>query len=239
VADPLHALLDLQDHDVAADQLRHRKAALPERRALADAEAGMAAVDAEAGPVNSRMVDLRRSQKRLEDEIATVEEKASAENLKLYSGSITAARELQALQEEIEGLGKRQRVLEDELLELMEAAEPVQAELDGLAARRAEHERAAEAAREALAAAEAVLDAELDGVLVERAELAATMQPDVLARYDGLRSKLGGVAVARLEGNLCLGCHLTLPSTEVDAIRHAAPDALVLHEECGRILVRR
>jgi predicted nucleic acid-binding Zn-ribbon protein len=31
---------------------------------------------------------------------------------------------------------------------------------------------------------------------------------------------------------------LSLPATEVDAIRHAAPDAIVTHEECGRILVR-
>jgi predicted nucleic acid-binding Zn-ribbon protein len=59
-----------------------------------------------------------------------------------------------------------------------------------------------------------------------------------MARYERLRAKLDGVAVARLEGDLCLGCHVSLPAMEVDAIRHAPPDVVAVHEDCGRILVR-
>jgi predicted nucleic acid-binding Zn-ribbon protein len=45
------------------------------------------------------------------------------------------------------------------------------------------------------------------------------------------------VAVARLVGNHCDGCHLTLPAMELDRIRHLPEDELVTCEQCGRILV--
>jgi predicted nucleic acid-binding Zn-ribbon protein len=44
--------------------------------------------------------------------------------------------------------------------------------------------------------------------------------------------------VARLVGNSCQGCRLTIPSTEVARIRKAGPDADVSHcDNCGAILV--
>ena len=52
----------------------------------------------------------------------------------------------------------------------------------------------------------------------------------------GLR--FDGVAVARLVGSHCDGCHLTLPAMELDRIRHLPEGELVTCEQCGRILVR-
>jgi predicted nucleic acid-binding Zn-ribbon protein len=61
---------------------------------------------------------------------------------------------------------------------------------------------------------------------------------DLAATYERLRSQLGGIGAAKLVGSSCGGCHLALPATELDRIRHAAPDALVYCDQCGRILVR-
>jgi predicted nucleic acid-binding Zn-ribbon protein len=44
--------------------------------------------------------------------------------------------------------------------------------------------------------------------------------------------------VARLVGNHCDGCHLTLPSMELDRIRHAPETEVFTCDQCGRILVR-
>jgi uncharacterized protein len=52
-----------------------------------------------------------------------------------------------------------------------------------------------------------------------------------------LRHDLGGIAVARLVGTNCGGCHLTLSAVELDRIRHEPGDAVVICEECGRLLV--
>jgi len=238
VSDSLQRLLQLQERDLVADQLRHRKATLPERAALTERKAAISALDAERADVAARLADTERVQKRLEDEVASVAAKRDAENTRLYSGSITSPRELQALQEEIDALARRQRELEDGLLEVMETAEPLAADVVSLDARRVALAGEVDSLGAAIAEAERVIDGELAEVASDRDGIAADLSTELLATYDKLRARLGGVAVARLEGTQCLGCHLSLPATEVDAIRHAAPDAVVMHEECGRILVR-
>lgn len=238
VPDPLQLLLEVQDLDLAADQIRHRRASLPERVALAEQESTAARLDVEASELRARLGELRRSQKRLEDEVATLTAKGESENRRMYSGVVNTPRELQALQGEIDGLARRQHDLEDDVLAIMEAVEPLEAEADAVEARR--DEAVAEAGRLAgrIAEAEADLDGQLTGVLAERQAVAAGLDGAVLADYERLRDRLGGVAVARFEGGQCLGCHLSLPAAEADVVRRAAPGDVVYHEECGRILVR-
>ena len=96
----------------------------------------------------------------------------------------------------------------------------------------------------ALASAEAALSsavAEIDGQLAEldaqRAVLRAEIPPQVLARYDVLRAQLG-VAVARLVGSRCDGCHLDLSAVEVEAVKAVDPEELADCPQCGRLIVR-
>ena len=135
-------------------------------------------------------------------------------------------------------LKEHQAEHEDRALELMEQAEPVEEELAGITERvtaaRAEVDRLGAA----LTVAEAELDAEIDGVVAQRQEAAAGVPDEVLRAYDGLRSKLGGVGAARLDGARCEGCHLTIPSAQLEEVRKAPPDAVVNCPECMRILVR-
>lgn len=234
----LEALLAVQDLDLTIDQLRHRRATLPARVVIADADAAIATIDAGLADVGAKAAELGRTSKRLEDEVASLEAKAAEADRKLYSGTVTAPRELQALQDEVASVRRHARLVEDHLLEVMEEAEPVNEEVMRLeAGRRAAVERRAAAEAE-LAEQETAVDAELADVEQHRAAAIVGIPDDLLAGYERLRAKLDGIGVARLEGNRCTGCHLTLPATEVDAIKRAAPGSVQFHEECGRILVR-
>jgi predicted nucleic acid-binding Zn-ribbon protein len=235
---PIAVLLDLQAHDTQIDQLRHRRASLPARAQLVAAEAALARLAGERATVQAGRDGLGRDQKRLEDEVAAVEAKAEHENATLYSGTVTSPRALQDLQAEIESLRRRQSSLEDGIIELMEQIEPLDADLDRLAAAAAEQEAAAEAARVEITAGEAEIDVVLDQALAERDVLAATVEAGLLAEYEQLRATFGGVGVARLEGGRCSGCQLTLSAVERDRIKNLPPDTLVHCEECGRLLVR-
>jgi predicted nucleic acid-binding Zn-ribbon protein len=237
VADTLHLLLDVQDRDLQADQLRHRRSSLPDRLALAEQEAAIARVDRELEELRGGLGDLQRTQKRLEDEIASIEAKGEAENARLYSGSITSPRDLQALQDEIAGLARRQRTLEDELLDVLEAVEPLAEQADGLEAHREQLQAERDRLTVAVAESEAVIDAELAEVAAARDDVAGQLPADLLARYEKIRDRSGGVGAARLEAGRCTGCHLALPATELDAVKRAAGEMVVTHEECGRILV--
>ena len=238
MATPLEQLLVVQEHDSAIDHLRHRRATLPERAALIRAEAVIREHEAPIAEVRGRHDVVSRDVKRLEDEASSAAAKVKEVEDAMYSGSITSPRELQAMQSEVEQLRRHQRALEDRELELMESQETIDGELGELAGRVGAAEDEARAARAAVAEQESVIDAEIETETQARAAAASGLSANLLAVYDGCRAAARGVGVARLVGNTCQGCRLTIPSTEVARIRKGGPDADVAHcDNCGAILV--
>ncbi len=63
------------------------------------------------------------------------------------------------------------------------------------------------------------------------------MPDNLLATYERLRTRLGGIGVARLVGNHCDGCHLALSAVELDHVRHLPEGEVYTCEQCSRILV--
>jgi len=234
----LERLLELQDHDTALDQIRHRRRTLPERARLASIASARAALVQGSADVRAQRAELTRTQTRLEDEIAKVDAKAAAVDRQLYDGSITSPKEAQAFQADVESLRRRQATLEDEVLELMEAGEPGDARLAEVAETDATMRAEETGVAAALGAAEADLDQRATELEAERVVLVDGLDPALLATYEGLRPQYGGVAIARLQGVTCQGCHLSLAALEVDRLRHEPPDAIAHCPECGRILVR-
>jgi predicted nucleic acid-binding Zn-ribbon protein len=234
----LDDLLEVQQLDTTADQLRHRMSTLPERDRVAAAVATSAEIAIATAEAESRRAEVRREQRRHEDEVATTEAKADQVNGQLYGGAITSPKELEALQHELDGLHARQRDLEDLVIEQMELAEPIDEELVALGARAEASELERTAAQAELDAGLAALDAELADVSATRTRLAKEIPGELLSGYEDIRSRSGGVGAARLSGSRCEGCHLAIPSADLDAIRHAPADAMVTCPECGRILVR-
>jgi predicted nucleic acid-binding Zn-ribbon protein len=120
----------------------------------------------------------------------------------------------------------------------MEAIEPVEADLTRLDAERATLDAARAAASDALTAAEAAVADELAEAKGPRDVIAAAVPAVQVATYDRLRGDYAGIPIARLVGNNCSGCHLTLSAMALDKIRALPEDALATCDECGRLLVR-
>ena len=229
-------LLALQHSDTRLDQLRHRRTHLPERADLQALDAALADLGADLEKLTSRQTDLSRSQSRLEDEVSMIEGKRSDVDRKMSSGAVP--RELQALMEEADSLRRRQRTLEDELLEIMELAEPVAAQVTEREEQQRDLLARRSVAKERLDAVESEVGTELTAAEVQRAREAGAIPPPMLQEYERLRKRLDGVAVSELVGTTCTGCHTTLAAMEVERIRREPPDALVHCEPCGRIVVR-
>ena len=232
------ALLAVQEHDTRTDQLNHRIETLPLRSDLARVEDDVRAVDDQLTDAQRRRDELGRSQQRLEDEIASLTERANQAEKQLYSGSVTNPRELQALQDDVASIRRRIGQLEDDELEIMELVEPVDAERAQLTGERERLDAEGARLRTALSETESELAAELAVVQAERDTAAAGVPVELWPEYDKLRARLGGVGIARLVGSTCQGCHLALPAVEVDRIRKLPLDEAVHCEECGRLLVR-
>jgi uncharacterized protein len=231
-------LLDLQALDSALARLAHRRRTLPE---LAEIERLDALVDRLRDGIvraETEVSDLAREQARFDREVDQVRTRKDRDEQRLSSGAITNPKQLQDLEHEVATLSRRQADLEDAELEVMERAETAQGELDRLSGERDRHlaERAkAEAARDA---ALAEIDAEIARSQAERAELAATFPADLLALYEKIRAAEGGVGAGAIERGRCGGCRLDLMNNEKADLRAAPPDAVLRHDECGRIMVR-
>jgi predicted nucleic acid-binding Zn-ribbon protein len=235
---PFETLLRVQDLDTLLAQLRHRRTALPERVELTETEATMAGLDARISEAEGRQRDLLARQGELEQQVAAIDQRRQVIERRMYSDTASAARDLQAMNEEVHHLESRRSELEDVELELMEEQEPVDRELAELATERAPLAERAAALHVLVAEAEATVDAELRAAEASRATEAAALPPDLAERYEKLRVRLKGTGAARLIGNRCDGCHLELPSVEVERIKHLPADEVVTCDQCGRILVR-
>jgi predicted nucleic acid-binding Zn-ribbon protein len=156
---------------------------------------------------------------------------------RLDAGQVGAARELASLQSEIESLHKRQGDLEEVVLDLMERHEGFETERGTLVA---EQDSLGSESAEVTARRDAAF-AEIDGAaataLSKRAEVAADIPADLMALYDKVRAS-SGVGAAMLRGGRCEGCHVSLSTVDLNAIKATAPDEVVRCEECRRILVR-
>ena len=231
-------ILAVQALDLDRRRLQHRHAHHPIRVELASAEAALSGAREQLAEVDAELHDLERDIKRLADEVESLEAKRKDIDDKLYGGTITASKELLALQEEGAGLGERQRRIEDGELEIMERHESRSVERDRRSA--AVDEAATERTRLAaeLNAELAVIDAEVAKVTADRADAAAMAPPELLTIYERLAVEHDGVAVARFVDGHCDGCHMQLSAVAIDQMKSAPDDAVVTCEECGRLLVR-
>jgi predicted nucleic acid-binding Zn-ribbon protein len=230
-------LLDVQALDTRAAQIAHRRRTLPALVRIAELDVRLADVEASRVASRTALRDLRREVAKADADVEQVRSRAARDQGRLDSGTGTA-KDLQAITSELAALVRRQAELEEVELEVMErteAHESVLAELDAAAAIIEAQKAEAEAERDAELA---VLVAELTALEADRAAKAEGLDAGLMKLYDRLRGQSGGLGAAALRGRRCEGCRLELPPTDLEAIRKAAPEQVVLCEECGRILVR-
>jgi predicted nucleic acid-binding Zn-ribbon protein len=233
----LESLLTLQEHDGALDRLAHRRETLPDRERVAHLEGEAAALATKVTGLTAQRDEIEREEKKLDDEARSLRDKASEVEAKMYSGTVSSPRELQAMQADIDQLRRHERSLENRELELMELREPLDQELGQLAERTAAIGRDLDAARAALESAESAIDGEAAAEQKQRDAVAGEIEPGLVADYERRRAHTHGVGVARLVGDTCQGCHLSIPATEVDRIRKAAEGTVSSCDNCGCILV--
>ena len=231
-------ILVVQAHDMELRQMRHRRASHPERLIVDEAVAVTQTIDAQVAEVEQRKHGVQRDINRLADKVAQIEAKRAEVDHKLYGGSVTANKELMALQHEAANLLDRQNSVEDEELELMEQMEAIDDELAGLGSQRQQALGTQTAAEKVLGEALAVIDADIAQAESERGVVASASNPELIELYEQMAPQFDGAPIAKLTNGRCDGCHIQLSAIAVDQINKAPEDSVVSCEECGRVLVR-
>jgi uncharacterized protein len=231
-------LLDLQDLDSRADQLRHQRRTLPEIARLAELTETRAKTDGLVQDARIAVDDLTAEQAKVDGDVEQVKARRDRDQQRMDQGLVSNPKDLQRMQEEMVSLARRISSLEDDEIEVMERLEEAQARLDTLTSEIGEIDAQVAEVTASRDARIAEIEQSLAALDAERGPVAGELPTDLLALYDRLRESKGGVGAALLRARRCEGCNLDVDHAELATIRAAAPDDVLRCEECSRILVR-
>lgn len=228
-------LLDLAEADADLARITHRRRTLPELTEIGELESGLRARRDAVVAAETTIGDLDRDAAKLESEIDAVRAREDRDRGLLKAG--VGARQVTDLEHELETLQRRQGVLEDELLEIMERREAAGIHADKAREAQADAERRLADATHRRDQTLADLEVAEQRRTADRTRLAGEIPPDLLGFYDRIRAQKG-TGAALLRARRCGSCRLELDRSAINTLRDGAADEVLRCEECGVILVR-
>jgi predicted nucleic acid-binding Zn-ribbon protein len=230
------SLLELAAVDTELTQIAHRRKTLPEQAEVDKLEAERISRKDAAVTVQIAMDDLDRDIKKLEGEVDAVRQREDRDRKLLDSGTV-AAKQMSELQHELGSLERRQGILEEELLEVMERREASETDYNHAGAQLTQIEDELIDANRRRDDAVADVDAAEKRATSRRTELAGTFPEDLMAVYEKQRA-LTGRGAALLQARRCGACRIEINRGELSQIAGKPADELVRCSECNAILVR-
>jgi predicted nucleic acid-binding Zn-ribbon protein len=153
------------------------------------------------------------------------------------SASTANARELAALQHELQHVRELLERSDDVELEYLVAVEPldeavnaVKAAAQPAVARRGELQNT-------IAELRSTLDDELVALREQRVERASALLPELLTRYESAFARVGTSGAAQVVSGHCDGCRIALSPLDVDRWKGQPEGSFMACPECGRLLL--
>lgn len=229
----LHDLLDLQDVDAHIDRLIDQRQSLPELVDYRATHEATVRLGTERDETAARLREVELAVDKTSGELEITQQKAGAEEMRLYAGGLSA-RDADYLRREVELLKGKVSGMEDEVLELMESREEIEADLARL-----EAELGVETSRKAeleagIRESWRLIDAEIAVKEHRKREIMPLVDEDLIDLYEGLRKTRDGRVVGALENGVCGACHLILSSAEENEARQQHPPRCI---HCRAVLV--
>jgi len=196
------------------------------------AEAAMEELVAEASPIESRLAQGMSIARKLELDVAEVDEKVIKTRKQLDQA--TQASEFTGLKEQLARFEQEKAAIEENLMLVLEKIEELRSQSKDLAERsdqarsqydelRAEVEKNTVEYRDEVQSLEGPLQLARDGTDAELLEV-----------FDRLFPSIGATVVVSLEDHTCGGCHLNVSSQVVEKVHAGA--VVVNCPSCSRIL---
>jgi predicted nucleic acid-binding Zn-ribbon protein len=194
------------------------------KSASQNAIAEMAALDKQSADAGTEIAGLEKQAHEIDSTLARLNKQMK---------TIIAPREAEALQHEITTCTNDRSALDDRELELLEVVERCDAESVAIGARVDSTRDALAGAEQVLRAARAAVNAEIAKLSEQRSAQSLVVSPSLLATYEAKRKHRPDGAVSKLNGPTCSGCHLDLPTSEIDRLHKLPADELPECPHCG------
>jgi hypothetical protein len=226
----LQHLIHLQELDLRAERDRRRAADIPAAQSALELRIAerTAALDA----VKQRIAASQTARREIEKDLAVVQGRLSKFKNQLME--VKTNKEYQAMQKEISVAEEEVSNQETRLLERMEEADGLAAELKAAEAALKSEQTEVAGERKALETERDVVGRDLEQALAERAALVGRLSKDVLKIYDRVAHGRKGIALAEARDGLCSLCHVRLRPQVFNEVRRN--DSIIQCDSCTRIL---
>lgn len=178
--------------------------------------------------------DLSAKRRSAERNIAELNERLKSIDKKLYGGAITNPKAMEAAEEEKVFIISQTSESEDSLLEIMVETEDVEISKDKVVEELRTLEESKPEEIRKLRSEEEQFVADIQQIRSVRDKLVPDIPTMIMSRYELIIQRKGGHAVAKVEGGMCQGCRVTLPTLELQKV-HNSNDTVQCNN-CSRIL---
>jgi predicted nucleic acid-binding Zn-ribbon protein len=176
--------------------------------------------------------DLKKSYRVLESESKTNAEMIAKSNTKLRA--VKTNKEYQSILKEIEEINKKNSDIEDRMIEYLDRIESAEASVREKETQLAGYIQSCREQKQSLAA-KVKLEREAAAALSEKkAQVSALADPRIITILDDVKKKVRGMAVAPVQGAICMGCHLNIPAQLFNELQRF--DELRFCPHCHRII---
>jgi len=153
--------------------------------------------------------ELEKERKKKEKELEIDKDKIKKIESKLYE--VKTNKEYQALLKEIEAAKTTNDKTEEDILTLMEKTEEMKKDYESSQAKLQKRGKEIEAERVSLDAETKSMDKIIGELKTQRDNLLSILSNDLTSKYNTLKGKRSGIAVANVKNGVCMGCFMNIP----------------------------
>lgn len=236
-ADPAdqEKLLDLHELDVQLGRTAGVLRSLPEQQRVDQAEAAVQNSRASQREALRTVDDLRAELTRAENDVELVEKRIATDQER--SSQTTSAKDATGLEHEIATLRERLAVLEDVELEVMTRLDEAEKVLSASSAETTQAESELDTAIGEAERARKELEHERESLTAARAELVGFLPGDLVELYERQRKRYG-FGASLLRARISQASGVTLTESDLQTVRQAAADDVLICPDSNAILVR-
>ena len=228
-------LLDIQAIDTRMQQLDHKAKSLPELKEISGHAAQTDAINRQLRTESGAVEDARLELGRIEADVAVVQARTKRDTERLEASA--SVKDVAGLEHELVGLRKRQDDLEEIELGVMERLEGLEAAVRATRLSLDEIQLQLSASEAERDTALVAVNSESADALANRTAIVGTLPAELLALYERQRARYG-FGASLLQGGVSLASGVKLNAGDLDSIRGAAPDDVVICPDSQAILVR-
>jgi predicted nucleic acid-binding Zn-ribbon protein len=229
----LSHLLDVQRIDAKIDALQKQRAVYPQK--LDELGKKLAVIHKELETLQAQLGEKEKERRTLDNTLQLDITKLKKWEARLVE--IRNQREYLALSREIEGQKKQNTESQERLTAMTAEITQLTEKLEGLRDEVAVQEIDLETEKTAVEKKVSEFDGQIGEHDKERGEFLSQVPPQLLKRYDQIRQKRGGTALAAAEKGRCTACNVSLPPQLYNIIIRG--ETIEACPSCHRILYYR